>query len=154
MLDSPFQTPGNRLWQGNCSTGLSTYRAWPVGRRDLARLVDRRGFARYRVAEHHSVPGVTTSSPPMLLARLAGEARRIRLGAGGMMLPNFPPLVVAEQFGLLASMAPGRVDPGIGLAPGTDMTAAATLRRGQIGTGAFPSQLCQASGIAIPMAGG
>src|SRR3546814_18867828 len=58
----------------------------------------------------------------MLLARLVGETKRIRLGAGGMMLPNFPPLVVAEQFGLLASMAPGRIDLGVGRAPGTDMS--------------------------------
>ncbi|SIR32479.1 luciferase family oxidoreductase, group 1 [Paracoccus thiocyanatus] len=110
---------------------------------DLARLVDRRGFARYWVAEHHSSPGVTTSSPPMLLARLVGETKRIRLGAGGMMLPNFPPLVVAEQFGLLSSMAPGRIDLGIGRAPGTDMATAAALRRGQIGAEDFPNQLME-----------
>lgn len=110
---------------------------------ELARLVDRRGFTRYWVAEHHSMPGVTTSSPPMLLARLAGETRRIRLGSGGLMLPNFPPLVVAEQFGLLAAMAPGRVDLGIGRAPGTDMTTAAALRRGQIGAEDFPNQLME-----------
>lgn len=110
---------------------------------DLARLVDRRGFNRYWVAEHHSMPGVTTSSPAMLLARLAGETKRIRLGAGGMMLPNFPPLVVAEQFGLLASMAPDRIDLGIGRAPGTDMNTAAALRRGQIGAEDFPAQLME-----------
>lgn len=110
---------------------------------ELARLVDRRGFARYWVAEHHSMPGVTTSSPPMLLARLVGETKRIRLGAGGMMLPNFPPLVVAEQFGLLASFAPGRIDLGVGRAPGTDMTTAAALRRGQIGAEDFPNQLME-----------
>lgn len=110
---------------------------------DLARLVDRRGFTRYWVAEHHSMPGVTTSSPPMLLARLVGETKRIRLGAGGMMLPNFPPLVIAEQFGLLASMAPGRIDLGIGRAPGTDMATAAALRRGQIGAEDFPRQLME-----------
>lgn len=110
---------------------------------DLARLADRRGFNRYWVAEHHSMPGVTTSSPAMLLARLVSETRRIRLGAGGMMLPNFPPLVVAEQFGLLASMAPGRVDLGVGRAPGTDMNTAAALRRGQIGAEDFPAQLME-----------
>lgn len=114
---------------------------------DLAQLVDRRGFARYWVAEHHSMPGVTTSSPPMLLARLVGETKRIRLGAGGMMLPNFPPLVVAEQFGLLASMAPGRIDLGIGRAPGTDMATAAALRRGQIGAEDFPNQLMELLGF-------
>ncbi|WP_434155508.1 LLM class flavin-dependent oxidoreductase [Pseudomonas sp. JZ134] len=107
----------------------------------LARLADRRGFNRYWVAEHHSMPGVTTSSPAMVLARLVGETSRIRLGAGGMMLPNFPPLVVAEQFGLLASMVPGRIDLGVGRAPGTDMDTAAALRRGQIGAEDFPAQL-------------
>ncbi|MDR9836750.1 LLM class flavin-dependent oxidoreductase [Herbaspirillum huttiense] len=111
-----------------------------AGSIELARLVDRRGFTRYWVAEHHSSPGVTTSSPAMLLARLVGETQRIRLGAGGMMLPNFPPLVVAEQFGLLASFAPGRIDLGIGRAPGTDMNTAAALRRGQIGAEDFPAQ--------------
>lgn len=110
---------------------------------ELARLVDRRGFTRYWVAEHHSMPSVTTSSPPLMLARLVGETKRIRLGAGGMMLPNFPPLVVAEQFGLLASMAPGRIDLGIGRAPGTDSTTAAALRRGQIGAEDFPNQLME-----------
>lgn len=110
---------------------------------ELAKLVDRRGFSRYWVAEHHSMPSVTTSSPPLLLARLVGETKRIRLGAGGMMLPNFPPLVVAEQFGLLASMAPGRIDLGIGRAPGTDMTTAVALRRGQIGAEEFPAQLME-----------
>ena len=73
----------------------------------------------------------------MVLARLVGETRRIRLGAGGMMLPNFPPLVVAEQFGLLASLAPGRIDQGIGRAPGTDMHTANALRRGKIGAEDF-----------------
>ncbi|MDR7342061.1 luciferase family oxidoreductase group 1 [Pantoea alhagi] len=107
----------------------------------LARLADRRGFTRYWIAEHHAMPGVTTSSPPLLLARLTGETQHIRLGAGGMMLPNFPPLVVAEQFGLLASLAPGRIDLGIGRAPGTDMATAAALRRGDIGSEAFPKQL-------------
>lgn len=108
---------------------------------DLAHLVDRRGFARYWVAEHHSMPGVTTSSPALLLARLIGETTQIRLGAGGMMLPNFPPLVIAEQFGLLESLAPNRIDLGIGRAPGTDMVTAAALRRGNIGIESFPNQL-------------
>jgi luciferase family oxidoreductase group 1 len=114
---------------------------------ELARLADRRGFARYWIAEHHAMPGVTTSSPPILLARLVGETKRIRLGSGGMMLPNFPPLVVAEQFGLLASLAPGRIDLGLGRAPGTDMTTAAALRRGQIGAEDFPSQVMELMGF-------
>jgi luciferase family oxidoreductase group 1 len=112
-----------------------------AGSIQLARLVDRRGFNRYWVAEHHAMPGVTTSAPAMLLARLVGETKRIRLGAGGMMLPNYPPLVIAEQFGLLAAFAPGRIDLGIGRAPGTDMLTAAALRRGHIGAEEFPAQL-------------
>lgn len=83
----------------------------------LVGLVGRRSFIRYWVAEHHAMVGGATSSPAMLLARLVGETQRIRLGAGGMMRPNFPPLVVTEQFGLLASFAPGRIDRGIGPAP-------------------------------------
>ncbi|WP_435169703.1 LLM class flavin-dependent oxidoreductase [Falsirhodobacter sp. 1013] len=110
---------------------------------ELARLVDRRGFHRYWVAEHHSMPGVTTSSPSLLLARLIGETKRIRLGSGGMMLPNFPPLVVAEHFGLLEALAPGRIDLGVGRAPGTDMVTAAALRRGEIDADDFPSQLME-----------
>ena len=107
----------------------------------LARLADKRGFSRYWLAEHHAMPGVTTPSPPLLLARLIGETTHIRLGSGGMMLPNFPPLVVAEQFGLLASLAPGRIDLGEGRAPGTDMATASALRRGDVGEDSFPKQL-------------
>lgn len=107
----------------------------------LAQLVDRRGFTRYWVAEHHAMPGVATSSPPLLLSRLVGETKWIRLGSGGMMLPNFPPLVVAEQFGLLEALAPGRIDLGLGRAPGTDGSTATALRRGNIGAEDFPDQL-------------
>lgn len=107
----------------------------------LARLVDRRGFTRYWVAEHHAMPGVATSSPSILLSRLIGETEQIRLGSGGMMLPNFPPLVVAEQFGLLESLAPGRIDLGLGRAPGTSSHTAMALRRGTTGAEDFPEQL-------------
>lgn len=107
----------------------------------LARLADRRGFARYWVAEHHAMPGVATSSPAVFLARLIGETNRIRLGAGGMMLPNFPPLVIAEQFGLLEALAPGRIDLGLGRAPGTNGPTAQALRRGGIGAEDFPAQV-------------
>jgi luciferase family oxidoreductase group 1 len=107
----------------------------------LAHLVDRRGFTRYWVAEHHAMPGVATSSPPILLSRLIGETNRIRLGSGGMMLPNFPPLVIAEQFGLLEALAPGRIDLGLGRAPGTDGYTATALRRGTVGAEDFPEQL-------------
>lgn len=96
----------------------------------LARLAERRGFTRYWVTEHHSMPGVSASSPAVLLARLTAHTTRLRLGAGGVMLPNHPPLIVAEQYGLLQALAPGRIDLGLGRAPGTNPATADALRRG------------------------
>ncbi|MFD7441430.1 LLM class flavin-dependent oxidoreductase [Streptomyces sp. NPDC059909] len=96
---------------------------------DLARLAERRGYHRHWVAEHHSMPGVASSSPAVILAHLAAHTERIRLGSGGVMLPNHAPLVIAEQFGTLEALAPGRVDLGLGRAPGTDGATAAALRR-------------------------
>lgn len=109
----------------------------------LAKIADKRGFGRYWVAEHHGMPAVSTSSPAMLLSRLIGETQNIKLGSGGMMLPNFPPLVVAEQFGMLQAMAPGRIDLGIGRAPGTNGLTALALRRGNIGVEDFPDQVAE-----------
>ncbi len=109
---------------------------------ELAKLADRRGFARYWVAEHHSMPAISVTSPAVMLSRLIGETKQIRLGAGGMMLPNFPPLVVAGQFGMLEAMAPGRIDLGIGRAPGTDSYTATALRRGNsLGVENYTEQL-------------
>ncbi|WAX79846.1 LLM class flavin-dependent oxidoreductase [Streptomyces sp. KMM 9044] len=96
---------------------------------ELARLAEKRGFHRYWVAEHHSMPGVASSSPAVILAHLAAYTERIRLGSGGVMLPHHAPLVIAEQFGTLEAMAPGRIDLGLGRAPGTDGATAAALRR-------------------------
>ena len=107
----------------------------------LAKLADGRGFNRYWVAEHHGMPAVATSSPAILLSRLIGETNHIRLGSGGMMLPNSPPLVIAEQFGMLEALAPGRIDLGIGRAPGTDRMTAAALRQGKVGVEDFPAHL-------------
>lgn len=95
----------------------------------LAQLAEARGYHRHWVAEHHSMPGVASSSPAVILAHLAAHTRRIRLGSGGVMLPNHAPLVIAEQFGTLEALAPGRVDLGLGRAPGTDGATAAALRR-------------------------
>ncbi|MER6051947.1 LLM class flavin-dependent oxidoreductase [Streptomyces sp. NPDC001793] len=113
---------------------------------DIARTAERRGYHRYWVAEHHSMPGVASSSPAVLLAHLAAHTERIRLGSGGVMLPNHAPLVIAEQFGTLEAMAPGRVDLGLGRAPGTDGATAAALRRtDRLNEGAdeFPQQLAE-----------
>ncbi|MEV1043744.1 LLM class flavin-dependent oxidoreductase [Streptomyces sp. NPDC049916] len=113
---------------------------------EIARLAESRGFHRYWVAEHHSMPGVASSSPAVILAHIAARTERIRLGSGGVMLPNHAPLVIAEQFGTLEAMAPGRVDLGLGRAPGTDGATAAALRRSdRLNEGAedFPQQLME-----------
>src|SRR5690606_11688912 len=81
---------------------------------ELARLAESRGFHGHWVAEHHSMPGVASSSPAVILAHLAAHSSRIRLGSGGVMLPNHAPLVIAEQFGTLEALAPGRIDLGLG----------------------------------------
>jgi luciferase family oxidoreductase group 1 len=109
---------------------------------DLARLAERRGYHRLWVAEHHNMPGIASSSPPVLVAHLAAATESIRVGAGGVMLPNHAALVVAEQFGMLEAMHPGRIDLGLGRAPGTDPVTAAALRRnGSPGADDFPEQL-------------
>ncbi|MFJ2261882.1 LLM class flavin-dependent oxidoreductase [Streptomyces sp. NPDC087844] len=113
---------------------------------ELSRLAETRGYHRYWVAEHHSMPGVASSSPAVILAHLAAHTSRIRLGSGGVMLPNHAPLIIAEQFGTLEAMAPGRIDLGLGRAPGTDGATAAALRRSdRLNEGAddFPQQLAE-----------
>ncbi|MEW2415078.1 LLM class flavin-dependent oxidoreductase [Streptomyces sp. NPDC046866] len=94
----------------------------------ISQLAEARGYHRHWVAEHHSMPGVASSSPAVILAHLAAHTSRIRLGSGGVMLPNHAPLAVAEQFGTLEALAPGRIDLGLGRAPGTDGRTAAALR--------------------------
>ena len=94
----------------------------------LAQTADRLGFTRYWVAEHHNMPSVGATSPPVLIAYLAAQTGRIRLGSGGVMLPNHAPLAVAEQFALLEAAAPGRIDLGIGRAPGSDPVTSWALR--------------------------
>jgi luciferase family oxidoreductase group 1 len=104
---------------------------------ELARLGERLGYRRLWVAEHHNMPGIASSSPPVLIAHLAASTSTIRVGAGGVMLPNHAALVVAEQFGMLEALHPGRIDLGIGRAPGTDPVTAAALRRSANGVAAF-----------------
>ncbi len=106
----------------------------------LARRADELGLSRFWVAEHHSMPGIASSAPAVLIAAIAAATESIRVGSGGVMLPNHAPLVVAEQFGTLAALHPGRIDLGLGRAPGTDQLAAAALRRGASGDD-FPPEL-------------
>ncbi len=96
----------------------------------LAQTADRLGFTRYWLAEHHNMPSVGATSPPVLIAYLAAQTARLRLGSGGVMLPNHAPLAVAEQFALLEAAAPGRIDLGIGRAPGSDPVTSVMLRGG------------------------
>jgi luciferase family oxidoreductase group 1 len=96
---------------------------------DLVREAERLGYRRHWVAEHHNMPGIASSAPAVLIAHLASATSSIRVGSGGVMLPNHQPLVIAEQFGTLEALHPGRIDLGIGRAPGTDPITAHALRR-------------------------
>lgn len=109
----------------------------------LAVEAERLGYHRYWVAEHHNTPGLASSAPPVLIGRVASATERIRVGAGGVMLPNHPPLVVAEQFATLEIFHPGRIDLGVGRAPGTDPLTAGALRRSSTPLSAqdFPEQI-------------
>ncbi len=97
----------------------------------LAQTADRLGYTRYWLAEHHNMPAVAATSPPVLIAYLAAQTERVRLGSGGVMLPNHAPLAVAEQFALLEAAAPGRIDLGIGRAPGSDPVTSIAMRGGR-----------------------
>jgi luciferase family oxidoreductase group 1 len=112
---------------------------------DLARAVERMGYHRFWVAEHHNMPAIASSAPAVLIAHLAAATSTMRIGSGGVMLPNHAPLVVAEQFGTLAALHPGRIDLGIGRAPGTDQATALALRRTVEGLSAeqFPQELAE-----------
>jgi len=96
---------------------------------DLARHAEDWGFRRYWVAEHHNMPGIASAATSVVIAHIAGGTKTIRVGAGGIMLPNHAPLVIAEQFGTLEALFPGRIDLGVGRAPGTDQRTALALRR-------------------------
>ena len=113
---------------------------------DLAPRVERLGYNRYWVAEHHNMPGIASSSPAVLLAHIASVTSTIRVGSGGVMLPNHSALVVAEQFGMLEALHPDRVDLGIGRAPGTDQLTSYALRRANATADDFPEQLTELAG--------
>jgi len=98
---------------------------------DLARHAEQLGYTRFWLSEHHNMAGIASSSPAVLMAYLAGGTTTLRVGSGGIMLPNHAPLVVAEQLGTLASLYPGRIDLGLGRAPGTDQTTARAIRGGR-----------------------
>src|SRR5437016_4130850 len=96
---------------------------------DLAQHAERWGFTRFWLAEHHNIPGIASAATSVLIGHVAGATSAIRVGSGGVMLPNHASLVIAEQFGTLETLYPGRIDLGIGRAPGTDIMTAMALRR-------------------------
>jgi luciferase family oxidoreductase group 1 len=102
---------------------------------DLAQAADQLGYRRYWLAEHHSTPGLAGAAPEILIAEIAARTRRIRVGSGGVMLTHYSPLKVAEQFRMLETLHPGRIDLGIGRAPGSDARTALALRRGSEDSG-------------------
>ena len=110
---------------------------------ELARHAERLGYRRYWLAEHHNLPGIASAATAVLIGHIAGGTSTIRVGAGGIMLPNHAPLQVAEQFGTLATLYPGRIDLGLGRAPGTDPAATRALRRYYQAAEEFPADLIE-----------
>ena len=111
---------------------------------DLARHAERLGYRRFWVAEHHNMPGVASAATSVVIAHLAAGTSTIRVGSGGVMLPNHAPLVIAEQFGTLAALHPGRIDLGLGRAPGTDAMTTRALRRDPMaGADQFPQDVVE-----------
>jgi len=111
--------------------------------RELARHAEHLGYRRYWLAEHHNMPGIASAATAVLIGHVAGATSTIRVGAGGVMLPNHAPLQVAEQFGTLATLYPGRIDLGLGRAPGTDQAATRALRRYYAGADEFPADVVE-----------
>jgi len=109
----------------------------------LARAADALGFHRYWLAEHHNMPGIASSATAVMIGHIAAATTRIRVGAGGIMLPNHAPLVIAEQFGTLAAIHGDRIDLGLGRAPGTDMATARALRRNMSAQDTFPQDVLE-----------
>ncbi len=114
---------------------------------ELASHAERLGYTRYWVAEHHNMPGIASSATAVLIGQILAHTRSIRVGSGGIMLPNHAPLVVAEQFGTLATLYPDRVDLGLGRAPGTDMQTATALHRGPSRPDQFPQEVVDLLGF-------
>lgn len=111
---------------------------------DLAQHAEKWGYERYWLAEHHNMPGIASSATSVVIGHVAAHTNSIRVGSGGIMLPNHAPLVIAEQFGTLESLFPGRIDLGLGRAPGTDQMTAYALRRDRRSNGQdFPEQLAE-----------
>src|SRR4051794_30782391 len=121
---------------------------------DLARRAEALGYRRYWVAEHHNMTGIASAATSVVIGYLAGGTSTIRVGSGGIMLPNHAPLVIAEQFGTLESLYPGRVDLGVGRAPGTDHRAVRALRREPGRADTFPEDVLELQAFLAPAKSG
>src|SRR3954454_15763971 len=121
---------------------------------DLARHAERLGYTRYWVAEHHNMTGIASAATSVVIGYLAGGTSTIRLGSGGIMLPNHSPLVIAEQFGTLASLYPGRIEIGLGRAPGTDQRTVLALRRNPEQADRFPQDVVELQALLGPVQDG
>ena len=117
---------------------------------DLAAHAERWGYSRFWVAEHHNMPGIASSATSVLMGHVLAHTKSIRVGSGGVMLPNHAPLVIAEQFGTLATIYGDRIDLGLGRAPGTDARTAWALRRGQMDADRFPEEVIELIGYLNP----
>jgi luciferase family oxidoreductase group 1 len=118
---------------------------------DLAQHTERLGFTRYWVAEHHNMAGIASAATSVVIGYLAGGTKTIRVGAGGIMLPNHSPLVIAEQFGTLEALYPGRIDLGLGRAPGTDQLTVRALRRDPRASDDFPQDVQEVQALFAPV---
>src|SRR6202046_1116436 len=136
---------------------LATLHLAPIGRGQtaaesfaasvaLAQQAEELGYERVWYAEHHNMPGIASSATSVLIAHIGAHTQSIRLGAGGVMLPNHAPLMIAEQFGTLAAMYPGRIDLGLGRAPGSDQTTMRALRRDPRSAETFPQDVMELQG--------
>ena len=118
---------------------------------DLAQRAERQGYTRFWVAEHHNMTGIASAATAVVIGYIAGGTRTIRVGAGGIMLPNHSPLVIAEQFGTLESLYPGRIDLGLGRAPGTDQRTLLALRRSPMSADSFPQDVLELQALLGPV---
>jgi len=119
--------------------------------RDLAAHAEQWGYRRFWVAEHHNMPGIASAATSVVIAHIAAGSRHIRVGAGGVMLPNHAPIVIAEQFGTLARLYPGRIDLGLGRAPGTDQITVQALRRSLASSDEFPQVVLELQAYFAPV---
>ncbi len=119
--------------------------------RDLAAHAERWGYCRFWVAEHHNMPGIASAATAVVIAHIAAGSQHIRVGAGGIMLPNHAPIVIAEQFGTLARLYPGRIDLGLGRAPGTDQITVQALRRSLATADEFPQDVLELQAYFAPV---